>query len=243
MGLNVERHGKGEKLLFIHGAGGSSSSFYFQRQYLQHSSEVILLDLPGHGKSGGEGSRDTTEYAEIVEETISNEGVDGCYLVGHSMGGLVAMSLTLVRPELVKGLVLIGTGARLRVLPEILEGVIEDKERAVRMIMGLAFSRKTAPLLMQAAVLEMMKTPAEVIFGDFYACEQVDVMEKVKGIAVPTLIICGTDDVLTPLKYSEYLNRVIPGSKLVSIQNAGHMVTLEKPEEVNRAIETFVARQ
>ena len=89
----------------------------------------------------------------------------------------------------------------------------------------------------------MMKVPAETIFGDFIACDQADITEEVKGIEMPTLIICGMDDRLTPPEYSVYLNRAIRGSKVVSVPDAGHMVTLEKPEEVNRAIEAFVARR
>jgi pimeloyl-ACP methyl ester carboxylesterase len=243
MDLNVERHGKGEKLLFIHGAGGSSSSFHFEKQYLQRSSEVILLDLPGHGKSGGEGSRNITDYVSTLTELILRKGMEGCYAVGHSMGGLVAMSLGLAHPELLKGLVLVTTGARLRISAEILEWIMEDKEKTVKMMMDLAFSKKSAPFLVQAAVAEMMKTPAQVIFGDFYACEQVDITEQVKEITMPTLIICATDDVLTPSEHSEYLNRAIRGSRLVTIPDAGHMVTLEKPKEVSQAIEEFVAHR
>ena len=88
-----------------------------------------------------------------------------------------------------------------------------------------------------------MKTPAEVIFGDFYACEQLDIRGKVRAITQPTLIICATEDVLTPPGKSLYLNQAIQGSTLVTIPDAGHMVTLEKPEEVNRAIESFLSRQ
>jgi pimeloyl-ACP methyl ester carboxylesterase len=243
MDLNIERYGKGEKLLFVHGAGGSSSSFYFEKQYLQRSAEVILLDLPGHGKSGGEGSRNITDYVGTLAEVILRKGMEGCYAVGHSMGGLVVMSLALAHPELLRGIVLITTGARLRISPEILEWIMEDKEKTVKMMMNLAFSKKSAPFLVQAAVAEMMKTPAEVIFGDFYACEQADITEQVKEIAMPALILCATDDVLTPPEHSEYLNRVIRGSRLVSIPDAGHMVTLEKPKEVSQAIEAFVVHQ
>lgn len=240
MDLNVERYGKGEKLLFLHGAGGSSSSFYFQRKYLQKSSEVILLDLPGHGKSPGRGCREAAEYVEVVKTAISDAGLERCFVAGHSMGGLIAMSLALAYPALVRGLILITTAARLHVSPEILEWVMADKEKAVRMMMGLAFSPKTPSSFVEGAIAEMMKTPAEVIFGDLYACEQADLTERVKEITVPALIICAGDDVLTPPALSGYLNGAIRGSTMVSIADAGHMVTLEKPKEASRAIEAFV---
>jgi pimeloyl-ACP methyl ester carboxylesterase len=244
MDLHLERHGQGEKLLFIHGAGGSSAGWYFQKEYLKRCSEVILVDLPGRGKSAGEGRRSIAEYVEITRALIVDHALGECYLVGHSMGGLIAMSLAITHPDLVKGLVLIATGARLRVSPEILEWMVENKERTVKMMMTLmAFSKKAPLALVDGAVAEMMKAPAETIFGDFFACDSADIMDEVKKIEAQTLVICGLDDRLTPPAYSDYLNRAIRGSKLVSIPDAGHMVILEKPEEVNRAIEAFVVRR
>ncbi len=241
MGVYLERYGRGEKVLFLHGAGGSTSSWYFQKR-LQAVCEVILVDLPGHGKSGGGGLRDIGGYVESVRTAITENGLEGCYVAGHSMGGAIALSLALAAPKLLAGLVLAGTGARLKVFPKILEGILNDKEETVRVIASFAFSEKTAPSLIEAGITEMTANPKEVIHGDFSACDLVDLMEGVKSIDLPTLIIVGADDALTPVKYSEYLNREIKGSRLVVIRDAGHMVMLEKPEETNRAIEEFVTR-
>ena len=135
---------------------------------------------------------------------------------------------------------LIGTGARLRVLPQILDGIIKDKEATVRSTGDFAFSKKASVELKAKAIEETMQCSAEVIHKDFTACDKFDVMDSIGSLSTPTLIICGTDDVLTPPKYSRYLNEVIPGSRLVLIEDAGHMVMMEKPIEVSNAIEEFV---
>ncbi len=243
MQLHVERYGAGEKIVFIHGAGGSTSGWYFQREYLKRSFEVVLLDLPGHGQSGEQGCRSIEDYAAAVKAAFEENGLEGSYLAGHSMGGMIAMHLAVARPHLLKGLILIGTGARLRVFPQILEGILKDKEKTVISIMRFAFSKKAPDAMVRSGFQEMMKSTADVIYGDFDSCDKSDMLAKVKEIAKPTLVICGLDDALTPPKYSEFLSREIPGAQLVLVPDAGHMVMIEKPEETNRAIETFAARR
>lgn len=242
MGLHVERHGKGKKILFIHGAGGTSASWYFQKEYLKSSAEVILVDLPGHGKSAGNGCQTVEGYVESVRDTLLEAAPEGSHLAGHSMGGAIAMSLALAYPDLVKGLVLVGTGARLRTLPEILEGVLKDKEKTVRNVVKFAFSKKASPRLVETGFNQMMQSEKEVIYGDFYACDRFNAMGRLGEIDIPTLVLCGADDLLTPPKYSQYLNKEILGSELVLVEDAGHMVMLEKPEETNRAIGSFLTR-
>jgi pimeloyl-ACP methyl ester carboxylesterase len=238
--MHIERHGQGEKILFIHGSGWNTHMWYSQRDYLKSSMEVVLVDLPGHGESSGDGYDSVKECTDAVHEMIREHDLGRCYIAGHSLGGAIALSLSLAYPDILKGIILIGTGARLRVLPQILEGVIKDKENTVRNISELAFSKKTTSVLKDQAIYETMKCKGEVVYNDFCACNRFDVMDTVNSICVPVLIICGTDDALTSPKYSLYLHEAINGSRLALIDDAGHMVMMEKPMEVNRAIEEFV---
>jgi pimeloyl-ACP methyl ester carboxylesterase len=243
MDLHVERHGAGKPVVFIHGASGSSFSWYFQKEYLKQSMEVVLLDLPGHGKSPGDGCERLEECRDAVYGVVKSLGLEKCYMVGHSMGGAISMLLALTYPEILEGLVLLATGAKLRVFPEILQNILRDKEGTVRKITEVAFSKKTPASVIESGFKEMMKCRKEVIHRDFHSCEQFNVMDRVRRITVPTLIMCGEDDLLTPVKYSEYLHAEIPDSKLVRIPDAGHILMIEKPEPVNRAIEAFVAER
>jgi pimeloyl-ACP methyl ester carboxylesterase len=238
--MHIEKYGQGEKVLFIHGSGWNTHMWDSQKGYLKSSIEVLLVDLPGHGESPGDGCDSVEEYRDAVYEMVKELGADKCYIAGHSLGGAIALSLSLIYPDIFKGIILIGTGARLRVLPQILEGVIKDKENTLRNVGGLAFSKKTSSVLKDQAFYEMMKCRGEVIYKDFSACNRFDVMNTVNSIRVPALIICGNDDALTLPKYSSYLHEIIHGSQLTLIDDAGHMVMMEKPMEVNRTIEEFI---
>ena len=236
----LERHGTGQPIVFIHGAGAGSNAWYFQREHFKKSMEVVLVDLPGRNRAAGPRCTSIQEYADTVRDALAGAGITHFWLVGQSMGGAIAMTLALQAPEMLKGLILVTTGAKLGVFPEILEGLLKDKETTVRRIMELAFSPKAKPALIEGGVAELLKSDAEVIYGDFMACEQFDLRGRVAEISVPTLIVCGQDDVLTPPKFSEYLQREIKGSQLVVVPDAGHMVMIEKPGVLNSAIETFV---
>ena len=239
MDLYVERCGQGETIVFVHGSGLNTRMWDKQRDSLRSSMEVVLVDLPGHGKSSGDGCDSVEEYRDEVYGVIRRLDVGRCYLAGHSLGGAVALSLALSYRDVVTGLVLIGTGAKLKVLPQILEGIKKDKEHTLNSIVTLAFSKRASPALKKEAFDEMMRCRAEVIYKDFNACDRFNIMDSIASLMVPALIVCGTDDSLTPLKYSLYLNEAMQGSKLVLIEDAGHMVMREKPEEVNRAVEEF----
>jgi len=240
MNLHVKRYGAGQPVVFVHGAGGSSDAWYFQKQYLKEFMEVILVDLPGHGAAPGIPPRTIEEERDILREALDELNLKRCCLVGHSMGGAISLSFALHYADLLAGLVLVATGARLRVRPEILETILTDKAKASRQIMELAFFEKSAPEMVDAAFRQMMLVDAQAIYNDFMSCEQFDLTGALGGIRTPTLIIGGMEDRLAPVHYSEYLQREIRGSKLVLVPRAGHMVPLEKPVEINRAIKEFV---
>lgn len=240
MNLHAERYGTGEPIVFVHGAGGSSSAWYFQKEYLKAFAEVILIDLPGHGTAPGIPPETIEEKRDMIREALVELKIQECHLVGHSMGGAISMSFALRYPQLLKGLVLVATGARLRVHPEILDTILQDKPMAARRIMELAFSEKAPALMVETAINEILKAEAQVIYNDFLSCENFDLMGALSGIEVRTLIIGGAEDRLAPAHYSEYLHREIQGSKLVLVPGAGHMVPLEQPAEVNKAIKEFV---
>ena len=156
------------------------------------------------------------------------------------MGGAIVQTMALRYPEVIKGIILVGTGVRLRVFPLILNEIKENFEEAVKKINQFAFSRKTSPDLVEKGMEGMRLCRPEVIHGDFSACDRFDVMNEVEKISLPTLILCGDEDQLTPVKYSQLLQNKIKGSRLEVIPGAGHMVMMESHSLFNAKIKEFL---
>jgi pimeloyl-ACP methyl ester carboxylesterase len=157
------------------------------------------------------------------------------------MGGAIVQTLALTHSEVIKGIVLVGTGARLRVFPVVLNGIKNDFEETVRKITQFTYSRKAPADLIEKGVLDLMKCRPEVLYGDFLACDRFDIMNEVEKIDLPTLILCGEEDELTPVKYSHFLQNRMKGSKLEVLPHAGHMVMMEAAKAFNEKIGGFIS--
>lgn len=177
-------------------------------------------------------------YASYVGNYMKERDAERAVLVGHSMGGAIALTLALRKLELA-GLVLVGTGARLRVHQDIFAKLKENYGEASKLIGQWAVSPSSNPVIAERIAEDMLKVKPEVAFNDFMACNQFDRMNDVQNITCRTLIIVGTDDRMTPVKYSQYLHEKIAGSKLVLIPDAGHSVMLEKHNMFNDALQDF----
>jgi pimeloyl-ACP methyl ester carboxylesterase len=230
-----------ETVLFIHGAGGRQYSWSYQKGYFEKEFNPTIMELPGHGESEGEGEQEIVKYAEHVEAFLKALGLHKAFLVGHSMGGAIVQTLALSHPERIKGIVLVGTGARLKVLPTILNGIKDDFEETVRRVSQFAYSRKAPPTLIERGIAEMLQSRPEILYGDYLACDRFDLMSEIEKIVLPTLIVCGEDDQLAPVKYSQFLQSRIKGSKMEILPNAGHMVMMEAPQLFNEKIREFIA--
>jgi pimeloyl-ACP methyl ester carboxylesterase len=222
-------------LVFIHGAGGSRLSWQLQ---LHHFKEAQAIGLPGHPE--GLGLKTIGEYVESVEDYLEKNAIGNPVLVGHSMGGAIAIEYALGHTDL-DGLVLVGTGARLRVSQDLMGMIMQDYRIASRSIAKMSVSPSCGEGLVEKIAQEILKVRAEVTYGDFEACNRFDRMNDVEKIDCRTMIICGADDQLTPPKYSRYLHQKIRNSRLHIIAGAGHSVMLEKHREFNLLLEAFLA--
>ena len=226
-------------MVLVHGAGGTHLHWSAGLRRLSGVS-VYAIDLPGHGRSAGEGCDTVAGYAEAVAAFLRAVGVERAIVTGHSMGGAVAQTMALDFTACVAGLVLVGTGGRLRVAPTILEGIRADFAKSVELITRFAWSPETPPRLTELGRQALVETGPDVLSGDFCACDRFDVMERLGEIKVPTLIVTGTADQLTPVKYARFLAESIPGARLTTVEGAGHMVMLERPAEVETAVQEFL---
>ena len=225
------------KLIFIHGAGNTGLVWHYQTEYFAASDAI---SLPGHPQ--GKPCTSIDDYAQWLHRYVHDKGYSELILVGHSMGGAVAQMYALSFPADVKGLVLIGTGARLRVRPDflkLLEDGIDAPAEWVKNMLEPLYSR-VALEVREKVINKVIEVGVAVQLNDFRCCDKFDIMDKVNQVAVPTLVICGTEDDMTPVKYSQYLVNKIIGAKLVVIEGGSHHCFLEKPLEVNRAIGKFL---
>jgi pimeloyl-ACP methyl ester carboxylesterase len=226
-------------LIFLHGSGGSSVLWEGQVDALAGRVNTIALDLPGRELSPGPGMQRIPDYAAAVLDFVDAIEAPRPIPCGLSLGGGIALQLLLDHPGRFEAGILIGTGARLRVMPAILEGIERDYEAHLSNLQ-LAISARTDPEALKPVLESNARCPAEVALGDFLACDAFDVMDRLGEIDVPVLVVSGEDDKLTPPKYADFLEKNIRHARRVHLIDAGHLAPVEKPVEVNRAIADFL---
>ncbi|MEW6553743.1 MAG: alpha/beta hydrolase [Actinomycetota bacterium] len=227
-------------IVFIHGSGGTSVLWRAQVEALTDHSNTIAVDLPGHGASGGGGMDRVEDYAASLEDFIASIAAPRVIPCGLSIGGAIVLQLLLDSPGKYEAGILVNSGARLRVMPLIFETLEKDFEGFINASYAFSASEQTDPSLVKPIVDAMAACPPAVTRGDFTACDTFDVMERLGEIAVPVLVLTGSDDKMTPVKYGAFLAEHIAGAVHVDIADAGHLSPMEKPEEVSRAILDFV---
>lgn len=236
-----EQMGNGQPtVVFVHGAGGSSRHWFRQQIALNNVCRTIAVDLPGHGMSGGELLSTVGDLARFVADFASSLFLDEFVLAGHSLGGAIALEFALQFPERPKGLIFIGTGARLKVKPDILEALGKG-EKPFRNAEHL-YSSSAPEDVLEEAFSEIDSIPSEIYFADFKACDTFNRMEDIQKIKLPSLIVVGSEDKMTPVKYSEYLNTQLDNSELTIIECAGHRCMSERSDQVNRLLVDFLAQ-
>jgi pimeloyl-ACP methyl ester carboxylesterase len=241
--INVERAGPsdGHDIVLVHGAGGSAATWFMQLKGLSSYFRVHALELNGHGESKDRHEPDTKHaYLEDIHSVIGE--LPRPILGGHSMGGALTQLYALDHPDSVSGIVLIGTGAKLRVAPGVFNLLENDFEAYIQALGGFMFDSGADPRLVEASRSEASQCSPRVISRDFRMCDEFDIMEEVFRISVPTLVIVGESDVMTPPKYSRYLADNIEGAELRVISKAAHAVMLEQPRMVNSAIKEWAER-
>lgn len=240
--LHCERDAETPPLVLIHGAGGTHLYWPPEIRRLRGYC-VYAVDLPGHGKSSTiDGQQSIGEYARHMVQWLEAVQLRRAVLVGHSMGSAIALTLAIRHPDYVVGLGLIGAGARLRVHPEILNYVADPTTflKATDLLVSYSFSTNASPRLVELASKRLLETRQSVVYGDLLACNHFDVMEQLAAIKQPTVVVCGADDQLTPLRFAQFLANSIPDARLNIVPAAGHMVMLEQPRLVADSLLSFL---
>lgn len=229
----------GGSLVFIHGAGGTHSKWAALMEKSINGFTHVAIDLMGHGSSPGSPAEDIKVYAESIKDFLeANSFPRPWILVGHSMGGNIALQAALDYPERVDGLILIGSGARMPVNPTMLEQLAQGSFNTA--FLKIAYGRDVNPQLLEEELQNWSQVSQQQLYVDFTACNNYDVSQQVGDIKMPVLILVGDQDKMTPIKSSQYLQEKIGGSVLQIVPGAGHHLMLEKPAETISAISGFL---
>jgi len=225
------------KLVFLHGAGSSSLAYYYQLRHFRNSKAI---DLPGH--TTGKACNDIESYLEWVRGFITARRYKDVVLCGHSMGGAITLLYALRYPEELKGIILMGTGARLKVHPDYLDFCREPGPDNTHWLKNHMKSFKRVPEDMHPVIIQRAEEVGpEVELNDLLACDRFDVMDQLGKIDLPAQVLCGSDDVMTPVKYSDYLTENMKNARKTIIPGGTHFVQMEKFKKVNEEIENFMA--
>jgi pimeloyl-ACP methyl ester carboxylesterase len=232
-------------VVLLHGAGGNRDSLAPLGDALAaHGLAVVAVSMPGRPGSDPEPVASIAEAADWLAALLRELAPGGTVLLGHSMGGGVAIETVLGTPARVRGLVLAATGARLRVHPKILGAAAEAVAAGNHLAdISAAALRPDGPATARSHVLTTHAlTPGPTALADWRATDGFDRLDDVGSLDLPVLVVTGEVDRLTPPKYDEYVVEHAPSAELVLLPGAGHWLPVEEAAQVADAVAAFVRR-
>jgi 3-oxoadipate enol-lactonase len=252
--LGESRRAGDPAILLLHGLLFDGGMWRGQVEALSALGRVIVMDGPGHGKSEPPPRFMLEEHADALLDTLGDLGIARAVVVGLSWGGMVGMRLALQHPSKVAGLALLDTSAERQTLVErIRYRAFVSIHRRVGIPYGM-FIKDVAPLMFASCTLlerpELVETTYRRTMGFdregvarsslAVVVHRTNILPRLGEIRVPTLVMCGREDLATTPDKSENITRAIAGARLVMIDGVGHMSTLEDPEAVNQHLVPFV---
>lgn len=253
--LYYEVHGDGPNLLFVSGLGGGTWSWYGQIPYFSRHYRTIVFDNRGAGRSSmPSGPYSMKDFAQDTLALLDHLGIDRCFMVGLSMGGMIAQQTALNAPERFEALVLGCThpGGPLKVPPssQVLarftnnEGL--SQEEIVTKNLPFFFSpealahHKEAVEVYKAVQIHAPWQPQEAFFSQLAAIQDFDATHGLPHLHVATLVVTGTEDVLVPAANAHLLAQLLPHAILVELEGAGHAIHAECRDTLNAVIHDFL---
>src|SRR4029079_393451 len=231
----------------LHGAGFDQTAWALHsRWFAHHGYGVLAPDMPGHGRACGARRRTIAEMADWTAALLEAAGVEKATLIGHSMGSLVALETAARYPAKVSALGLIGSPATMNVGPDLLKGAEANDHAAVDMvsIWGLGFDAELggslAPgLWMHGGAQRVLeRCRPGVLFSDLCAGNAYqDALAAAAKITIPTTLVLGERDLMTPSREGKALAAALPNSRTVVLSGAGHRLRAERPDDLLAALQ------
>lgn len=254
--LYYEVHGEGEPLLLIPGFGSTTLVYFANIAPLARRFRVIVFDPRGSGRSGvPDSGYAMQDFVDDCASVLQDAGEDSAHIVGASFGGMVAQNVALLRPDLVRRLVLICTtpGGQHHVPPPpeqmavfMAAGDIADPAAAVRSTYPLHYSdayiaAHDHEIVARSIENAHLRSTPQGRMGQLIAVSQHDTLDRLPGLRVPTLVLHGAADGIVPLENARLIAGAIPGARLKVFPAAKHIVFTECAGELNRDIIEFLS--
>ncbi|MFG2602445.1 alpha/beta fold hydrolase [Streptomyces sp. NPDC048514] len=230
-------------LVFVHGWTADRHRWDHQLAHFSGSRRVVRLDLRGHGESTGAGVPTIAALAEDVLALLDHLGIERCTMIGHSMGGMIAQTIALARPDRIERMVLVGSIGRMTYSRG--RGLLMAASTLVpfKLFVAANIQRAFAPGYpreeIRAHVRASAGTPREVVMTLYGAMRAFDVLDRAGEIRTPTLMVHGYHDVQLPVRQMLRMAKAYPDA-VVRILDAGHELPLEKPAELTALLDRFV---
>jgi len=243
--VGVVEQGSGDRtpIIFLHGVGSDKSVWRPQLEHCARTRRALAFDYPGYGESAFVEGATRDDFAASILAAMDALEIEKSHVCGLSLGGVVAIALNAAAPDRCASLIVADSFA---VHPDG-QAIYDRSIAASSDIRGLAQARVGALLASEEGSLrsEVIDTMARINPAAYRTGAEAvwlaDQRVRAAAVAVPTLIIVGDEDAITPPALSEELHALIPGSRLEVIAGASHLANLDKPAEFNAAIDDFLS--
>ena len=237
-------------IVFVHGAASDHSVWALQSRYFAHHGfNVLAVDLPAHGRSGGAALASVEAIADWIPQVLEAAGIEQAALVGHSLGSLAALACAARHADRITKIALLGPAAPMLVSDELLAAARADDHGACEMINGWSFSagkqlggNAIPGMWMTGNALRLMeRTRPGILHVDLLACQSyANGLAAAAAVRCPVLALMGERDLMTPPKGAQALLAAFADKRTVTLQRTGHSMMAEQPDAVLDALRAFL---
>jgi pimeloyl-ACP methyl ester carboxylesterase len=237
-------------VVFVHGAANDHSVWALQSRYVaHHGRNVLAVDLPGHGRSGGTALASVEAIADWVPALLDAADVSAAALVGHSLGSLAVLAAAARHPGRVTQIALVGPAVPMPVGDVLLDAAKANDHVAYELINGWSYSagkqlggnQVPGMWLTGSAMRLMERTSPGVLYTDLAACHAyAGGLEAAAAVRCRALLILGARDLMAPPKGAQALIAALAGKRVVMVPDCGHALMAEQPDAVLDALAAFL---
>lgn len=237
-------------ILFVHGAAHDHSVWALQSRYFaHHGSNVLAVDLPGHGRSAGAPLPSVEAIADWLLALLDAAGVPLAAMVGHSMGSLASLELAARAPARVRKVALLGPSVPMPVSDALLDAARRDDHVAFELINGWSHStprqlggNQVPGMWMTGAAMRLLeRSRPGALFADLTACHAyASGLTAAAKVACPVLLVLGERDLMAPARNAQPLVTALRDVRVVTLRGAGHALMAEQPDAVLDALRSFL---